>query len=386
MIASKILFLTCMPLTEPRTASMRFMGVLLEEYPKAFTWFSTRSPRPNVENPFNIPYEFSNRLKRPTRIPYLRQFLNLGPWARYLGRKAAVFGREQNVEVVLADLAFEAVVAGRIAAKALEVPLLVSVHDDPVNRIEIKGYPDWLVRFFEANLDRTMRRTTRCGVICKYMGEIYEERYSVETHTLFIGAEKCKCLPTKSPEEIEDPILIGSVGSVNSINNWNLLMDSIRLLNQRYDRIKFRILHIGNISDDLQVPNEVEVTGWVPEEEFRYHLSRIDAGFLNWSFDPKQAETSRTSFPLKIHSYIEAQRPMIALGPSDSSVIRFVDEFNCGITCTVPDVEKLADKIEQLMVDKRYRQSSEQVRNLMADFSRDAFFRSFESFIDISTG
>lgn len=379
-----ILFITCMPLEKPRTASMAFMSVLLEKYADSFTWFSIRPPDPDTENPFNIPYAYAQRLTRPSRFPWLRQYINLGPWASYQGHKAAKFGRSQNVEVVLADLAFEAVVAGRVAAQLLNIPLLVSVHDDPVNRIDGKGYPAWLMRSFETNFSKTMRAAERCAVISDYMGEEYRERYGVKTITLFIGVDEGKCLPSKSLDIDKQPIYIGSIGSMNSVDNWNMLIDSIRILNHRYGKEKFRILHIGNLSNTLQTTDEVEVTGWVPEKKYLYHLSRIDIGFLNWSFNPIYAETSRTSLPMKTHSYIQAQRPMLALGPSDSSIVRLIKDYQCGISCSEDRAEDLAKRIEELLFSKSaYAESLKGVQKLKQIFSREKFFENFEAFISV---
>jgi hypothetical protein len=303
-----------------------------------------------------------------------------------LGRKAAVFGREQKVDVVLADLAFEAVVAGRVAAWILGVPLLVSVHDDPVNRLKAKEYPDWLVKLFEANVMKTMKAARRCGVISKYMGEVYQELFDVETVSLYIGVDKDRCLPAALIDQEGDFITIGSVGSMLSAENWQLLIEAVRILNQRHGSDRFRILHIGDLSDRLPTPREVKATGWLPQQEFLNQLSRIDMGFLNWWFDPRYAKTSRTSFPLKTHSYIQAQRPMVALGPPKSTVIRFVDEYDCGEICTVPSAINLAEKIDRLTVYDRYREALEGVKRLKDEFSRAAFFENFEYFIDVSDG
>ena len=361
------------------------MGVLLDKYSGSFTWFSLRPPNTDVENPYTIPYSHVDHLRRPARFPGLRQYLNLGPWARSAGREAAAFGRAQNVDVVLADLALEAVVAGRVAARILKVPLLASVKDDPVNRIRVKGTPAWLVKWFDTQFAKTMRTADKCAVIGNAMGEVYQRRYGVETTTLFIGVEKDKCLPARALDRDKAPFVIGSVGSVNYADNWNLLVEALRLLNQKYGSGRFRLLHIGRLPDGLQVTDDVAVTGWVPEKEFVFHLSRLDAGFLNYSFAPAHAETGRTSFPLKTHSYIQAQIPMLALGPADSSSVRFVEEYQCGVVCAEADAGTLAARLERLFFQKNvYTEAQAAVEQLTRLFSREQFFQTFESFVRVA--
>ena len=129
----------------------------------------------------------------------------------------------------------------------------------------------------------------------------------------------------------------------------------------------------------------MEVSGWLPEEAFLQQLERADVCFLNWSFSPELAETGRLSFPLKIHSYIQAQRPMLALGPADSAVSRFVRAYACGAVCDTPDEEKLAEAIQSLATDQRL--CSEALRGVMAlpqKFSRERFFSTFEAFTQVA--
>jgi glycosyltransferase involved in cell wall biosynthesis len=360
------------------------MSIILQKYSDSFTWFSLRPPLFGTENPFEIPYKYVGLWKRPARFPNLKRLIQLFPRAWHLGNKAASFGRSQNVQVVLADLAFDAVVAGRVAAQVLGVPLLVSVHDDPVSRIRVKNYPAGLVERYEREFAKTIRVAAKCGVISDYMGEVYKKNYGIETTTLFIGVEKQKCLPVRNVDLQKWPLMIGSIGSINSSENWNLLLEAVTLLNRRSGKTRFTIFHIGSFPANLRITEDVEITGWVPEDEFLHHLSRIDVGFLNWSFDPKYAVTRRMSFPLKITSYIQAQVPMLALGPADSSAVRFVQEYQCGIICTEPSVEELANRLETFIQNEDEKaKATRGVEKLIQVFSRDRFFESFETFVQV---
>lgn len=377
----KILFLTCMPLTEPKSASMAFMSVMLERYPERFAWFSLRGQAEPEWNPHKIPYAACPSPSRPTSWRSLRLVLAYFLWPFSQAVKAARFARENGCEVLLGDLAFEAVVTGRLSAKISGLPLLVNVHDDPVNRLRVKGDPAWFMRWYENQFAKTLKTAQRVGVISDSMGEVYQQRYGVRTTTLYIGVEQEKCLPARCPDPTRQPILIASLGSVNSAENWNLLISAVRQLNSQSGGEKFRILHIGNLNPDLAAPPEVEVTGWLPEEDFLRQLDRADICFLNASFAPEQAEVGRLSFPLKIHSFIQAQRPMLALGPSDSAVARFVREHQAGEVCCQPDTGALADVIQSLCSDlESCKRALEGVAKLRQSFDRERFFETFETF------
>ncbi len=285
----------------------------------------------------------------------------------------------------MADLAFEAVVAGRVAAQVLAVPLLVSIHDDPVERIKVKGLPGWLIKWYERQFEETLRSASGCAVISDGMGEIYQQRYGVKTATLYVGVDENQCLPVRSGDSNGRPFIVGSTGSVNSAENWNMLLEAVRWLNQKHGEGSYRILHAGELRSQLKTSKDVEVTGWLPGIEFFHILARMDIGFLTWSFDNKFNAAGRTSFPLKIHSYLQAQIPMLAFGPPGSSIVRFVDENSCGISCTVLDAALLSERLERMRDEQEYRRYLPSVEKLKEKFSRRSFFDKFERYIDLAT-
>lgn len=374
-----------MPLSQPKSASMAFMNVLLQRYPERFAWFSTRGEADPAWNPHNIAYASCPSPRRPARLPFLRLVLTYFLWPFIQALRAARFAQKNGCEVVLADLAFEAVISGRLAARLARLPLLVNVHDDPVNRLRVKHQPVWFLHWYEAQFAKTLRAARRVGVISDSMGEVYQQRYGVRTTTLYIGVEEEKCLPARCPDLEKQPILIASLGSVNSAENWNLLISAVRRLNSQAGGEKFRILHIGNLNPNLTAPPEVEATGWLPEDEFLRQLDRANICFLNASFAPEQAEVGRLSLPLKIHSFIQAQRPMLALGPSDSSVVRFVRAHGCGEVCEQADVNALGDVIQSLYSDtERCKWALEGLGEMKGSFSRKRFFATFENFTQVT--
>ena len=352
----------------------------LERFSSSIVWYSLK---PTDDNPFDMPYHHGDLLKRPSRsfLRHIRKYLNLGPWSRHLGNLAAKFGAEYQVEIVWTDLAFESVVAGRQAAKALGVPLVVSVHDDPITRIKRKNYPGWLERFFSNQFAKTMGTSARCGVISATMGELYREQYGVNPIVLYVGAKTEDCLSPRRLDYDKSPIIIGSVGSVVSETNWKSLIEAVRSLNQRHGDDRFRILHIGELDEDLR-SSEIEVTGWVTGETFRHHLARTDISYLNIWFEPDYVQWTQASFPTKVHSYIEAQRPMIAFGPEYSSIVQFVDKYGCGISCVDFRSPNLAKTIERFLLEEDlYNTTLDGVQNVRYVFSREAFYDAFEDFI-----
>ena len=158
------------------------------------------------------------------------------------------------------------------------------VHDDPVNRIRIKHNSHWLVGLYKCEFIRTLHAARRCAVISDYMGEVYQERYGVETLTLFPGVETGKCLPPHMLDPQKSPIIIGSVGSVISPENWNTLLEVIQLLNQRHGAGNLQLLHRGALPENLQLSDDVETTGWLPSIRFCASARALRYGFPQLGF------------------------------------------------------------------------------------------------------
>jgi glycosyltransferase involved in cell wall biosynthesis len=261
----------------------------------------------------------------------------------------------------------------------MEVPLAVSIHDDPVEILAEKTHPRWLRQAFASEFERTLKAASSWGVISPGMAAEYSAQYGIQCELLYMGVETDQCLPPVYFDPSKTTFTIGSVGSVVSEANWTMLIDAVRQLGGKYPNRRFRILHLGDLPDHLHAP-EVEVKGWITGQKFREHLTEFDISFLNFWFDSHES-SRRIAFPTKAHSYIEAQRPILAFGPADCSVVRFVQDHQCGAACTVPNSQALTKCVEAFLDSVLYDRSVKNMLTLKQTFSRQAFYQHFERFI-----
>lgn len=369
-----------------RNGTARHLVAAFERWPDRMAWFSTKGPtsaegrRP--EQP-PVPWGHGWMPGWPNREPLRswRIHLGLGPWTRWLGRKAAQFARPHGIDLVWGALNLEAVGTAREAARILGVPLAVSAFDDPPTLLRYYDYAPRTRRAFDRSFERTLRRARTHGVISSAMAEDYRQRYGIEPRVLYLGVDTSSLLDPPDPDRRREPFVLGSIGSIISERNWWLLIEAAEILEQRFGREIIRLLHIGNLRDSLRHPR-VEVTGWVTGDAFASQLERLDACFANIWFEEKFAYSVRTAFPTKISSYLRARRPVIGLGPADSLLLRLIAEEGLGVTCEAPEASLLADACEALLFDEvRYHDAVRAMTQLASTFSRERYFESVRSFL-----
>ena len=306
-----------MSIMEPKNASMYFFGKLLDKYSTSFYWFSLSQKKSNF-NKWKVPYESSGPIKISILNSKLLKYINFYPWAVLRGLKAAIFGKKNNVDLVLADIAFESILVSRVASNILNIPLISSIHDDPVNRLKKKNYSPSFVELYERVFHKTLKKSKRCIVISDYMGKYYSKKYNIKFKTLFLGPDENKLLPIKNIKNDNKPFVFGSVGSINHASNFETFLESCMQKNNLKNYPLLRVNVIGN--NDIQISESFQeiasLKGWINNQSFQEELKIINAGFLTSTFKQSEKVQSITSFPLKIHSFIQAGVPIFSTFPS----------------------------------------------------------------------
>ena len=366
---------------KPKNASMYFMSIILNRKKDIFSWYSLQNYKDSY-NPWKIPYRASSNIRIPHWNRTMSMFLKLYVIAVYKGFKAAWFGWLNNSYAIYGDLAYDSVISSRVAAKILNVPLLSSIHDDPICRFNLKIKSRWLGHLYENSFRKTLQYSSKVAVISDYMGEYYKTKYGVKTQTLFIGSQIEKKINESALDE--NSFIIGSIGSFHSLKNLDLLLDAIALLNKESGDINYKILHIGKFPERYSKLKFLEQTGYLGDSEFKSAIRRMKIGLLNWSFDDKFRTIAQTSLPLKIHNYLSFSMPILSLGPPNSSIDKFVNENQCGTSCTINNPYILSASIKKLSNPKIIQEYKLGVQNAYKKYSRKKFFKEFESFINLN--
>lgn len=379
----RILLVTYYP-PNRMVGSLHQVSQIVQRYPNIVAWFSINPPINNADlPPLAIPYQYGWKLSRPSRgmLGSLRQYLNVTLVGYLIGEQILRFSNKNNAEMIWGDLVMETVVSSRVAARKAKLPLLVTVLDDAPSYLRFIGWPKWIRLLFQAEYSKTLRFSASCGVISDKMSDVYRSTYGINSTVLYWGVKTEECmLPPKLNKDKN--FVIGHIGTHYRNSSWTTIVDAIHILNNRFGDGRFKILQIG-LAGNMPAIDEFVVTGWLPEDEVAVKLNEIDICLVHYPFDAGFAFLAQTSFPTKISSYIQSQRPILAYGPSDSSIVDFVNRYNCGATCTEEDPQILADKIEALLFHEgNYDFAVSNMAKLVHIYNRQNYFQSFEHLVN----
>ena len=82
---------------------------------------------------------------------------------------------------------------------------------------------------------------------------------------------------------------------------------------------------------------------------------QADILFLPYSFTEEDRPITLTSFPAKSADYFASGKPILVIGPKDSTLVRYACEFQCAEVVTDLDSTALQQAIGRLASDREYR-------------------------------
>jgi hypothetical protein len=287
------------------------------------------------------------------------------------GSKAAV---RNLVKQIPADLYW--VVAHNegisVAAELLDLGKKVhlTVHDDP--------FGTWTrsdrYRLFRPLLSRTFPRILRSAqsidVTSWGMRNLYRQKYCVNCFALYLHVPQLPQLNI-----VPDPaqLTVGHIGSLYHPEPFRRFIAACKKIAAQQQRA-FRFIRIGTSpridSIAAKDPAIFEFHPDLTEEAAIPLLARCD--FLYAMYPPgKRFELFRqTSLPVKLSTYIQAQRPVFAHTPADSTLAHIVGPCNVGHVCESSDENGISQKISELLAASVPRENFELLRQQLMGFSQ----------------
>ena len=259
-----------------------------------------------------------------------------------------------------------------VAAELLDLGKKVhlTVHDDP--------FGTWIrsdrYRLFRPLLSRTFPRILRSAqsidVTSWGMRNLYRQKYGVDCFALYLHVPQ---LPQLSI--VPDPahFTVGHIGTLYHPEPFRRFIAACQKIAAQQRRT-FRFIRIGTSSaiDSIAAddPAVFESHPHLTEEAAIPVLAGCD--FLYAMYPPgKRFELFRkTSLPVKLSTYIQAQRPVFAHTLADSTLARIVGPCNIGRVCESNEESGISQEIGELLGASVPRENYELLRQQLMGFSQ----------------
>lgn len=214
------------------------------------------------------------------------------------------------------------------AARRLDVPLHVIVHDD---------WPraSGITELFRPWLDRTFGRIYRGAAsrlcVSPFMAEAYERRYGAAGSLMYPSrSNDCPVFDAKPPRQIGDGEMVIGFGGSSS----GQVVESLKALARALPGTRTRLVVFGGFDEDakrqlLAESEAISFQGFVPFDRMINELREIaDVLFVPMSFDAALRDNMTISFPSKLTDYTATGLPLLIHGPEYSSAVRWARAEN----------------------------------------------------------
>jgi hypothetical protein len=252
-------------------------------------------------------------------------------------------------------------VAAELIAQGKKVHL--TVHDDPLGTwIRSQRYS-----LFRPLLHNTfpnlLRAAQSIDVTSWGMRNLYRQKYGVKCFALYLHIAALPQLST-SPEPSR--LTIGHIGTLYYSPPFLSFLSACKKLAQEQKR-SLRIVRIGSSPEFEAIAaqhREIFIShGDVSEQSAIPLLAACDFLYAMYPSGKKYQLFRRTSLPVKVSTYVQAQRPIFAHTPTDSTLACVLAKYKIGRICASELEHDIARDIRFLLEHPVPRENFEQARS-----------------------
>jgi hypothetical protein len=238
-------------------------------------------------------------------------------------------------------------VAAELVAQGRKVHL--TIHDDPfATWIRSQRYTAFRP-FLRNAFPKLLRDAQSIDVTSWGMRNLYRQKYGVKCFALYLHVA---ALPQVSAFPDPSHLTIGHIGTLYHPQPFAQFLSACKKIAQEQNRA-LRIVRIGASPEmDAIAAQNREIFasyGDLSEEKAVPPLAACDLLYAMYPAEKKYELFRRTSLPVKVSTYLQAQRPIFAHTPADSTLACVVAKYRVGVTCESGQVDGIATAIRTLL-------------------------------------
>jgi len=238
----------------------------------------------------------------------------------------------------------------------------LTVHDDPVCMFKRSRKYRALAPFMSLHFSRLLRSVESVDVISPWMRDAYKKKYKIDSIPVYRFVPE---LPKVSFQPTPGTLTVGHVGSLYNPEPFRRFLSACQRIAGKM-AIDFKLVRIGSSPELDRVasgnPQMFRDCGEQHEEKAIAQLASCDFLYAMYPAGRRFQCFRQTSLPMKLSTYIQAQRPIFAHTPSDSGLASIVKKYKLGTVCTTNDESELRDALQALMHEEIPRARFEEVR------------------------
>jgi len=270
------------------------------------------------------------------------------------------FAQQQRTQFIWAILDGPILIyVARSVAKALSVPLVVSVLD-PLERWEVDLRLDPFTRSqLNKEFASTVREAVGVAVISEGMKAQYKTRYGVDSVIIRHGiTREGKRVPSYQRRR-KDEFIIGFCGSPYASREMRALVSALSAVEWNVDGVNLILRVVCDRAHwALAKGQNIQYVNWRSLEEAVGLMADGDITYLPYWFDKRYQPSVRLCFPTKLTTYLAAGRPVFYHGPRESSVTEFFCRFPAGTCCHSLEKSQVLTSLRRLVHDHDYYASA----------------------------
>jgi hypothetical protein len=229
----------------------------------------------------------------------------------------------------------------------------LSVQDDPICMFRRSRRYRLLVPLMERHFANVITGAKSVDVISNNMRDAYRGKYKIDSIPAYryVAAlpnlERTDCPATTT-------LRIGHIGSLYHTAPLRIFMEACQAVAKEKDR-GLKIVRIGSSPEIDRIASEkpalFDHKGELNEDQAIQILASCDLVYAMYPPGTRFQCFRRTSLPMKMSTYIQAQRPIFAHTPPDSGLSQVVEQFRIGKVCSSENVEEIKTALHQLLDD-----------------------------------
>jgi hypothetical protein len=249
-------------------------------------------------------------------------------------------------------------------------PVHLTVHDEPLAMIIRSRRYRVLYPLVSRVFRRVLLGAKSVDVTSWKMRDYFNQKYNLNCFALYRSVSQ---LPRLDSSPVTNELRVGHIGSLYHSDPFRRFVTACREYAARKNR-RLKIVRVGNSPEMDKVaeenPDVIETRGELSEPEALPLLSNCDFVYAMYPAGYRYKGFRRLSLPIKLSTYIQAQRPIFAHTPGDSSMAQVITQYGVGRVCSSNDPAEIKQGIEAMLRSPVTREQFEILRSDLMGYAQ----------------